>query len=173
MGPAQVSIFQVSSKEVGLLQVRPSQSSPFQVRPLENSPLQVRLTEIRPLQIHPRHMTLLQRRRIPLLTGESPTHARQRQVAQVHLAQVRTPQIQPPQPSLLHIIPINRPPSLLMHNQQPLNISPPKLDILERIDPSLDISLYSLPLPKELLPLKVNFRFGSPTVMCFICLLLH
>src|SRR2546423_15653183 len=92
MGPAQVGIFQVSSKEVGLLQVRPSQGSSFQVRPLQNSPLQVRLTEIRPLQMHPRHMTLLQRRRIPLLTSESPASARQRTSAQAHLPQIRTPQ---------------------------------------------------------------------------------
>src|SRR2546421_6933505 len=173
MCPAQIAIIQISPKEVGLFQVSPSQGSSFHVSSLENSPLQVRVTEIRPLQVHPRHMPLLQRRRIPLLTSESPTRTRQRQFAQVHLAQIRTPQIQPPQLSLLHIIPINRPPSLLMRNQQPLNISPPKLNILERIDPSLNISLYSQPLPEELLPLKVNFRFGAPTVMRFVCLLLH
>src|SRR5438874_13075353 len=146
MGPTQVGIFQVSSKEVSLLQVRPTQGSTFHMSSLQNSPLQVRLTEIRPLQMHPRRVTLLQRRGIPLLTSESPTRARQRKSAQIHLAQIRTPQIQPPQLPLLHIVPINRPPSLLMHNQQPLNISPPKLDTLERIDPSLDISPHSQPL---------------------------
>src|SRR5437588_8250155 len=152
MGPTQVGIFQVSSKEVSLLQVRPTQGSTLHMSSLENSPLHVSLTEIRPLQMHPRHVPLLQRRRIPLLTSESPPHTRQRKSAQVHLAQIRTSQIQPPQLSLLHIVPIYRPPSLFMNNQQPLNISPPKLDTLQRVNPPLDISPHSQPLPQEILP---------------------
>src|SRR6266536_3566664 len=173
MGPAPISIFQVSSKEVSLFQVRPSQGSSFHVRPLENSPLQVRLTEIRPLQAHPRHMTLLQSRGIPLLTSESPACARQRQFAQVHLAQVRTTQIQPPQLPLLPIIPINRPLSLFMRGEQPFNIGASEFDVFEGVDASLDVRLYGEALGKEFLAVEVNLRFSAPGVLCFVCLLLH
>src|SRR6266700_2494477 len=99
-----------------------AQRGPLQMRHIQFSALQVCPTQDRSLQMDGGHIASFGRS-VSLLPIESSQHMAERQMMQVDLLQVSPSQIYAIAFTLLLIVAINRPSSMLMRREKPLDIS--------------------------------------------------
>ncbi len=136
----------------------------FQVGPDKFSLLQVCLAQISTREQNFCSSALLFCSFIPLFAGEAATQARQRKGMQVHITQVRTPQIQPP----AHLLLVAARPGItcvFVCCQQPLDIGTAQSHPFEGIDASFGIRGRRKTADQLFLTSHIDLGFGPPGLL--------
>src|SRR6266567_3661227 len=159
--PGEECSIQVRTGEVGFLEMRFAQRRFFQVCPDEHSLFQVRLAQISSRQQNYCGSALFFSGLIPLLAGEVTAQTRQWKGMQIHITQIRTPQVQP-LAILLLVAGRCRTASVLVCCQEPLDIGTTQFHSLEGIDASRDIWGRRKITAQLFLALLPNLGFSTP-----------